>query len=32
MKALNIFGDVIKQGPSYICARALFSNQVCGCG
>ncbi|KAI2666920.1 ATP-dependent DNA helicase PIF1 [Labeo rohita] len=30
LRALNIFRDVIKQGPTYVCtccARALFSNQ-----
>lgn len=34
LRALNIFRDVIKQGPTYVCtccARALFSNQVKSC-
>ncbi len=34
LRALSIFRDVIKQGPTYVCtccARALFSNQVRNC-
>uniref|UniRef100_A0A8C1LAF7 ATP-dependent DNA helicase n=1 Tax=Cyprinus carpio TaxID=7962 RepID=A0A8C1LAF7_CYPCA len=34
LRALNVFRDVIKQGPTYVCtccARALFSNQVRNC-
>ncbi len=34
LRALNIFRNVIKQGPTYVCtccARALFSNQVRNC-
>ncbi|XDV21808.1 hypothetical protein PO909_026828 [Leuciscus waleckii] len=34
LRALNVFRDVIKQGPTYVCtcyARALFSNQVKSC-
>ncbi|RXN36816.1 replicase helicase endonuclease [Labeo rohita] len=34
LRALNVFRNVIKQGPTYVCtccARALFSNQVKSC-
>ncbi|CAM4490552.1 unnamed protein product [Leuciscus chuanchicus] len=34
LRALHVFREVIKQGPTYVCtccARALFSNQVKSC-